>query len=268
MVALGLDPGAAGTTAAAWRDGAVTPVALGAAGRGRPADLVTGTAVWSAVEAAARRGPRPHVVVLSVPATWEPTRAGELLAAAVAAGVEAPAGLHAVPAPVAVVELALRTGVVGDGTRILVCDAGAGEVRVTAVDASWSGSQPLGAAVLTVPLPASAPPDPDSRPVAEPDPEPVPEPAAVVDAAVRSARVVLEALPDPAPAAVLLVGGLAGTASLAAELADLAQAPVVVPDDPVEAAASGAAWLGARLAGLAPAGGAVVTGGVPRPAAV
>jgi hypothetical protein len=247
VVALGLDPGAAGTTAAAWRDGGVTPVPLGAAGRGRPAGLVTGTAVWSAVEAAARRGPRPDVVVLSVPATWEPDRAGQLLAAAVAAGVEAPGGLHAVPVPVAVAEFALRIGAVADGTRILVCDAGAGEVRVTAVEASWSGSRPVGVAVLAVP--GSAPASPD-------DPEPVPDPAAVVDAAVRSTRVVLDALPGFTPAAVLLVGGLAGTAGLPAGLSGQADAPVVVPDDPGEAAAAGAAWLGARLAGLAPAGDA------------
>ncbi|MGF1645725.1 MAG: hypothetical protein ACFCVF_02210 [Kineosporiaceae bacterium] len=206
---------------------------------------MTGTAIWSAVEAAARRGPRPDVVVLSVPATWEPPRARELLAASAAAGVAAPHGVHAVPAPVAVAELVLRTGSVADGDRLLVCDAGAGEVRVTAVDASWSGSRPLGAAVLAVP--ATIPGSPD-------DPDPAPDAAAVITAAARSTQVVLQALPESAPVVVVLVGGMAGIPGLRTELAAQAHVEVLVPDDPVEAAAVGAAWLGARLAGLAPVG--------------
>jgi hypothetical protein len=270
VVALGLDPGAAGTTAAAWRDGSVAAVPLGAAGRGRPADLMTGTAVWSAVEAAARRGPRPSAVVVCVPATWEPARAGELLAAAVAAGVDAPSGLHAVPAPVAVAELALRTGTAGDGDRILVCDAGAGEVRVTAVDASWSGSRPLGVAVVDVPggPPAASPPhdrsgtDGDAATGsagAEGEGDGPPDPGSVVAAAIRGLRVVLDSLPDVPVSVLVLVGGLAGAPGLRSRLASQADVRVVVPEDPVEAVAEGAAWLGARLAGLAPPGAAPVS---------
>lgn len=228
MLALGLDPGAASTAAVVWRDTKLSAVPLGAAGRGRSLDRLTGTAVWSVADAVARRYGPVGVVVVCVPVGWSPARRDELAASAAGAGVTAEGGLHVIAAPAAVGELVVRSGVAHDGDVVVVLDAGDGWLRCAAVRLAWNGCEVVTAV--------------EDRSVSTPD--------ELLEAGTRSVRATLAAHDGEAPTAIIAVGGRALTPGFVPALAEATGMVTVTPEDASGAAAAGAAWWGARVAGL------------------